>query len=227
MITAVVSTVTYIPFTLLDLAGDPVTGKVNADFTKSAYLVSTPATTATATVTENASGTYRISFTPTVVGIWHCTWSVTVDGETVRYEETVQVVTAAQSNPVQYLAGSAVTVTSPVASSGDISLIRGDDYGSAESRAIEWNLTGAPDLTGATVAVTITIKTDTLTKAGTISQAGESTQVVSVDLTDTETAAFNDSTSVSVGTVALVATLANGHIVTLADGTVRIRSRLA
>lgn len=99
MITAVVSTVTYIPFTLLDLAGDPVTGKVNADFTKSAYLVSTPATTATATVTENASGTYRISFTPTVVGIWHCTWSVTVDGETVRYEETVQVVTAAQADP--------------------------------------------------------------------------------------------------------------------------------
>ena len=98
MITSVVNTTAYVPFTLLDSLGSVVTGKVNGDFTKSAYLVSTPATTASPTVTENASGTYRIAFTPTVVGTWHCTWSVSVDGETVRFEETVQVVTAAQND---------------------------------------------------------------------------------------------------------------------------------
>lgn len=103
-LTAVVNTAISIPFTLLDDLGAPETGKVNGDFTKSAYLVSTPATTASPTVTENASGTYRIAFTPTVVGIWHVTWSVSVDGETVRFEETVQVVTAAQNDPFSVLA---------------------------------------------------------------------------------------------------------------------------
>jgi len=98
MITAVVSTATYIPFTLLDSNGDPLAGKANADFTKSVYLVATPATTATATVTENATGTYRISFTPTVVGTWHVTWSVTIDGEAVEYEETVQAGLASSSS---------------------------------------------------------------------------------------------------------------------------------
>ena len=98
MITSVVNTTAYVPFTLLDSLGSVVTGKGNSDFTKSAYLVSTPATTASPTVAENASGTYRIAFTPTVVGTWHCTWSVVVDGETVRYEETVQVVTASQND---------------------------------------------------------------------------------------------------------------------------------
>jgi len=99
-LTAVVNQSISIPFTLLDSLGDPETGKVNGDFTKSAYLVSTPATTASPSVTENASGTYRIAFTPTAVGIWHVTWSCSVDGETVRYEETVQVVTASQGDPL-------------------------------------------------------------------------------------------------------------------------------
>lgn len=35
------------PFTFLNLANAVVTGKVNGDFTKSAYLASIPATTAT------------------------------------------------------------------------------------------------------------------------------------------------------------------------------------
>jgi len=53
-LTAVVNQSVSIPFTLLDSTGAAETGKVNADFTKSAYLVSTPATTASPTVTENA-----------------------------------------------------------------------------------------------------------------------------------------------------------------------------
>lgn len=90
-LTAIVNQSVAVPFTLTDSVGDVVTGKVNADFTSTAYLVSTPATTATPTVTENASGTYRIAFTPTTTGVWHLTWSVSVSGETVRFEETVQV----------------------------------------------------------------------------------------------------------------------------------------
>lgn len=83
-LTAVVNQSISIPFTLLDSLGAAETGKGNGDFTKSAYLASTPATTASPTVTENASGTYRIAFTPTAVGVWlfHVLPPLLVDNET-------------------------------------------------------------------------------------------------------------------------------------------------
>lgn len=220
IVDVVVNTTVYIPFTLLDSAGDPETGKVDDDFTKSAYLVSTPATTATCTVTENASGTYRIAFTPTAVGVWHVTWSVSVDGETVRFEETVQVVTASQADPMAYLTGLNLAIPFPSPDSGDFTIYQGDDYQAAESRQLVWNLAGAPDLTGATVTLSIVSSSVTLTKTATLSDEGEATQVVIVTLTDTQTATLYPSEATSYD---LSAVLANSNVVTLARGQVRVK----
>lgn len=218
-LTAVVDTAISIPFTLTDANGDTVAGKVNADFTATAYLASAPATTATPTVTEVSGGDYVVTLTPDDTGVWSVRWSVVVDGETVRYGEIVQVVTAAQYDPVQALAGASITLVSPVAASADVTLYAGDDYASSEARALVWTLTGAPDLTGATVTWLAAWHSGTLSQAGVVSDAGEAAQTVTVQLTDTQTAALPAAEIVRYD---LGATLANGNKVTLARGAVRV-----
>lgn len=91
MLTTVVDTLTYLPFQVIDLDGVAVEDLTDGDFTETAYLASTPATTATPEVTEVSDGAYVLSVTPDVVGTWYVTWSVTVDGDPVPYEETLQV----------------------------------------------------------------------------------------------------------------------------------------
>jgi hypothetical protein len=58
-------------FVLRDNVNAAITGKVAGDFdTIEAYLISTPATIASVTLTEIGSGEYGIAFTPTVAGSW-------------------------------------------------------------------------------------------------------------------------------------------------------------
>lgn len=100
MITAVVSTATRIPFTVLDALGAPVIGLAGS-VTAIAYLLSNTATTLTPTVAEiGSTGSYILTFTPTATGDWYVLWSAPVDGDTARYEETVEVRTAAQADPM-------------------------------------------------------------------------------------------------------------------------------
>ena len=138
----------------------------------------------------------------------------------MRFEETVQVVTAAQRDPAAYLASQNLTIATPSPDSGSFTLYQGDDYQAAESRQLIWNLTGAPDLTGATVTLTIVSSAGSLTKTATLSDEGESTQVVTVTLTVTQTASLRS------GVLAydLSATLANGNVVTLARGKVTVKA---
>ena len=61
--------VIYDTFVLRDGSNAAVTGKTTSDFaTAEAYVVATPATTATVTVAEIGSGEYRASFTPSTGG---------------------------------------------------------------------------------------------------------------------------------------------------------------
>lgn len=219
MITSVVNTTAYVPFTLLDSMGSPETGKVNGDFSASAFLASTPATTATVTVTEVSGGRYVLSFAPSSVGTWFVTWSVSVDGETVRYEETVQVVTASQDDPVAYLRAQSLTVQAPTLTSDNIQLYQGDDYQTAESRQLIWQLDGAPDLTGATATLRVSNRSASVEVTGTISDAGESSQTVTVALTAAQTNLFDGG---DVTKYDLSADLANNHHVTLARGNVAV-----
>lgn len=221
-IVAVVNTACYIPFTVLDANGDPETGKVNADFTKHANLASTPATTATPTITEDASGRYVLSVRATALGIWYVTWSTDVDGETVSYEETLQVVTAQQYDPVAYYASASVTLAVPVASTGAITLYQGDDYAAADSRTLSWSLTGAPSLSGAAITWKLVDNdgTEALTKSASVS--GSSPQIVTVALTDDDTTTLDPSGRKQYR-YDLAAVLGSGNKVTLARGSVTVK----
>jgi len=45
------------------------------------------------------------------------------------------------------------TFAAPVNSDDDVELVQGDSYSNTDSRALVWDLTGFPDLTGATVTM--------------------------------------------------------------------------
>ena len=112
-----------------------------------------------------------------------------------------------------------VTTTSPVAVSGDVTIVRGDDYNAADGRALDWTDVSAawPDLTGATIAVTVqTTATTTWTKAGSVVTPTGSGKKVRVEPTAADTATFAGGASYPFD---VQATLASGRKVTLLRGT--------
>lgn len=111
-----------------------------------------------------------------------------------------------------------ITVVSPVSKDGGtITLYRGDDYFAADGRALEWTDTGAlwPDLTGATV----NFKAGTLTKACVVVTATGVNKKVRVELSKTDINALPD----PYYAFEIEATLANGHVITLATGKLYIK----
>jgi len=95
-----------------------------------------------------------------------------VDGETVRYEETVQVITTGQNDPAAYLTG-VVTVSTPVASDNSVTVYQSDHYDDDESRSLEWSTTSAdtwPTLTSASIAFVAehARESSTITVAGSV-----------------------------------------------------------
>jgi hypothetical protein len=82
------------------------------------------------------------------------------------------------------IGSSTVIVVSPVATSGDISLIAGDDYYATDGREFAWASTGWPDLSGATV----TWRCGTLDIVCTVIDAGTATQTVRLELSAANTA---------------------------------------
>ena len=112
-----------------------------------------------------------------------------------------------------------VTTTSPVAVSGDVTIVRGDDYNAADGRALDWTDVSAawPDLTGATIAVTVqTTATTTWTKAGSVVTPTGSGKKVRVEPTAADTATFAGGASYPFD---VQATLSSGRKVTLLRGT--------
>ena len=106
--------------------------------------------------------------------------------------------------------GSSVTVQSPVAASGDITLFAGDDYASADSRAVVFTFNSPPDLTGSTPR----LKAGWITKTGVVTLPG----TVTFEFTNAETAAATKNRSV----YEVEITLASGRVVTLTSGYVTV-----
>lgn len=96
--------------TFRDTADAIVTGKVDGDFTKVAYLISAPATTVPVTISTDSviPGQYPLSFTPSIVGHWKVLISCAHGSPayTYRWEETFEVLTAAQDDPLTALVSS-------------------------------------------------------------------------------------------------------------------------
>lgn len=109
----------------------------------------------------------------------------------------------------------AVTVTSPVASDGTITVIRGDDYKNVDGRAISFTLSNTPDITGATVKLYVAQGTPVFEASGTVT----SSTTCYVELTSANTL------SLSPGSVSydLQITLLNGDIITPAQGSFIVR----
>ena len=106
-----------------------------------------------------------------------------------------------------------VTFSSPVAASGNLELKRGDDYRAVDGRHLQWSRDTWPDLTGAAISFIIQ-NPATLQVAGAVVTGGVGTQVVRVELTSVQTAGL----PVLVDKYYVQATLANGHVLTLATG---------
>ena len=112
-----------------------------------------------------------------------------------------------------------VTTTSPVAVSGDVTIVRGDDYNSADGRALDWTDVSAawPDLTGASVLVTVqTTGSAQWTKAGSVVTPTGASKKVRVEPTAADTATFAGGASYPFD---VQATLSSGRKVTLLRGT--------
>jgi hypothetical protein len=96
-IEAVLNAALSIPFTFEDDFGALVTGKVDGDFAKAAYLASAPATTATPTVAavSGQSGDYAVTVPAnglSVAGLWRVNAScLHSDGVTYRFGWNVVV----------------------------------------------------------------------------------------------------------------------------------------
>jgi hypothetical protein len=123
-------------------------------------------------------------------------------------------------------AGASVAYSGPVARSGRVTLIKGDDYDTDEGRALTWTTAAAsdwPTLTGATVHFRLA-GASTLTKPMTIVSGTGANKSVRVELTDAETDALIPGGFYE---YALVATLAGAeaHVVTLAVGRVDVTTR--
>lgn len=109
-----------------------------------------------------------------------------------------------------------ITVRSPIDTDGRLTIIRGDDYRTADGWALEWTDTENiwPSLTGTTPTLTI----QGTAFSGTVVDAN----TVRVELTSTQTTALTK-TTVPTGRYYLRIADSHGHTITLASGTARVK----
>ena len=103
-----------------------------------------------------------------------------------------------------------VTVVSPVATDGDISLYYGDDYYTVDAQSLSFTGTNWPVITGGTVSLRVQGSTGVVAIAGTVTSG--SACIVEV------TQANTYSIGVGVWPYDLEATLTNSHVRTLQSG---------
>ena len=118
-----------------------------------------------------------------------------------------------------------VTVVSPVVEAGRVEIIAGDDYFSADGRALQWSSAAWPNLTGATVSMKVYDSARALlgTFAGSIQNAGSAEQGISVELSSIQTTALYSSGPATALSFDLEATLSGGRKATLARGEIVVK----
>jgi len=128
-----------------------------------------------------------------------------------------------------YLSHMDVTLVSPVLDDETIELYEGDSYYEADGRSLKWTDSGStwPNITGATVTLLVRAPTgDKLNFPGVVSiGGGVPGQQVYVELSAAQTTAMLDWPKPS--TFRLRVTLASGHVVTLAAGTMTVMYDIA
>ena len=133
---------------------------------------------------------------------------------------------AIASAVVSQLAGSSVTVTSPVLSATEVEIVQGDDYYDADGRAITFTITGAGALAsfaGGSCSLNLEDRAGEVAEvSGTIVTGTGSTRVVRFDVPSTTTADLREGR----GEFEAEVTLSGGHVLTLVKGTLVVRKQL-
>lgn len=198
------------------------------------------ANAAAVTVTNVATGVYKASVTlPTLAAgdVVSLRIAATVDeaGEGVVFQDIADTCYASEVADLvwdeaisghttttqfggylqQKLSSATVSVSNPVATGGDVTTYRGDDYYSTDGRALEWSSASWPTLTGATITVVVS-------GVGTYTGAVVSASECKLELSSAQTSAIAEGDY----SFQVYATLADGHVVTLVDATWTSRNRL-
>jgi hypothetical protein len=124
-----------------------------------------------------------------------------------------------------------VTLINPVVENGYITIVRGDDYFSADGRALVWSTSNAatwPDLTAATIVFTANINpSNTNSGAASITASGVVTVASGADKSIYVQLASSATSTLAVGANAynydVRATLSDGHLVRLALGSMTVK----
>ncbi|MDP9175618.1 MAG: hypothetical protein M3O30_17380 [Planctomycetota bacterium] len=133
---------------------------------------------------------------------------------------------------VQSLGGITFTSVSPLAQNGSLTIVHGDDYYNVDNRAISFNATAGawPNLTGAAVALDLRVAPSN-TGSGATSEAISG--VVSASGVGVGQSVYFEISSAITGalavwsngyTYAVIATLSDGHVATLATGSVTVKA---
>ena len=180
-----------------------------------------------------ADSRYTASFPPTIVtaGIYHVTIvdgdGVSLLGGDLHWDGAKEIAPVTLDQLTAALSGGHITVviTSPLAPDGRMYLVRGDSYYNADGRAIQFSISGGPDLAAASVSLSLvrsrfnaSAGTATLSIAGSIPTPSGGTKVVVVEMSSLQSASLAHGPY----DYALVATLVNGHVVTLQKGSVAV-----
>lgn len=138
--------------------------------------------------------------------------------------DAVQVVAYDPVSAIALLGASGVTVVSPVAPGGAVTITRGDAYVNADGRALPFTATGQPDFTGASVAFTVLNGADGSTALGPLAgvvAVPTGSVLIRVDVTAAQTLSL---TAARPYRYTLVVTLADGNPLTF-RGTLTVQGR--
>jgi hypothetical protein len=231
-----------IPFDVefLDSDGLPITGAAPTITIRNS---SGTAVITGAAMTEYVSETgaaYYYDYTPLAAGTYRgsastadpdASRSVILIGNATAVEESsgatpAEIADAVWDRNPRTLTGPTLTFQSPFwPDTETLTLIRSDSYTTGDdNRPLQWHSDAYPVLTGASIALlmrSIGAPTDVLSFSGTVIDAS----TAQVELTSAQTAAFDTSSNGNQPTYqyAVVATLADSTVVTLARGSIIVR----
>jgi hypothetical protein len=202
----------------LNLVGKATTGDTSVDAVDKVYegtlaTISTDLTTAQGNITTiladyaRRTGDYS---TLTAAQVWAVlTSSLTTSGSIGKWivdklDAAISAVLTAITELQVLIAAIQIIYLGPVPTAGDVEIVIGDDYFSADGRALIWTSVSWPTLTGGSVVLNVAGQSI----AGTLLN---STKTATFELTHTQTGLIEE----GIHPLEAVATLASGHIVTL------------
>ena len=146
------------------------------------------------------------------------------DGLALALDSTVakEATLAAAAADLALLGTAGVTFSSPVTENGEVIIYQGDDYLLADGRELAWSSDDWPVLTGAAIVLTLK-RTHAPTQTVSFAGVASSATACYVQLTAAQTAALV--TVLPSYTFGVVATLADGSVVTLVTGTALVKAK--